>query len=119
MTHLYRNSFFFTSLFLLTSCVMKEQKPERLLPPEPVLIKEDMIVKKSESPKEERGEALPTPQTEEEAQRSLPAWAHAKGDGVYKLGNPSKDKERRMEKFTVIPFSQAAIKPSRYLPLCR
>ncbi|OFW69889.1 MAG: hypothetical protein A2065_01950 [Alphaproteobacteria bacterium GWB1_45_5] len=90
MTHLYRNSFFFTSLFLLTSCVMKEQKPERLLPPEPVLIKEDMIVKKSESPKEERGEALPTPQTEEEAQRSLPAWAHAKGDGVYKLGKPYK-----------------------------
>lgn len=82
----YKNSFFLLFLLLLTGCFVKEQKPERLLPPEPILIKEDMIVKKGEA----KEEAITAPQTEEEAQRPLPSWAHAKGDGVYKLGKPYK-----------------------------
>lgn len=95
----YKNSFFLLILIFLTSCLVKEQKPERLLPPEPVLIKEDMTTKKTNEPQKDKGQETMPPQTEqetmpsqteEEARQPLPSWAKSKGDGVYKLGKPYK-----------------------------
>jgi rare lipoprotein A len=70
-------------LLLLASCA-REKGPERLLPPEPVLIKGDVVTTGTKE------EAAAPPLTEEEVQRPLPTWAQTKGDGVYKLGKPYK-----------------------------
>lgn len=89
MTNTHKNIFYVLGLLLfLTSC-SRQKGPERLLPPEPVLIKGD-IVKKPKPSTEEATLPLPAPQTEAEAQQPLPAWAQTQGEGVYKLGKPYK-----------------------------
>ncbi|MFN7662477.1 MAG: septal ring lytic transglycosylase RlpA family protein [Alphaproteobacteria bacterium] len=86
-------SFFavFTSLLLLTGC-LRDQKPEKLLPPEPVVIKADVTPQPSTSTQptstnEPTSSEITQPT---EPPKPLPTWAKTKGEGVYKVGKPYK-----------------------------
>jgi rare lipoprotein A len=67
----YKNFFIFAALLFLASC-SRHKGPERLLPPESVIIRGDMGPQDSG------------------AKKALPFWAQTKGDGVYKIGKPYK-----------------------------
>ena len=88
MTYTYKNAFFLLALLSFLASCTRPKSQERLLPPEPVLIKGDIVKKPKSTTEEETTE--PTPQTEAEAQQPLPSWAQNKGEGVYKLGKPYK-----------------------------
>jgi rare lipoprotein A len=72
---------------LLSSCSrFSSSPPERLAPPEPVLIKED--VSKEEAKEEVKGEELQP--LEEPSAVPQEEWLKTQGDGVYRLGKPYK-----------------------------
>ncbi|UNM05937.1 MAG: septal ring lytic transglycosylase RlpA family protein [Holosporaceae bacterium] len=56
------------ALLVLASCTNR-RKPERLLPPEPIVIDNDQV---------------------KSSEKSLPFWAQTKGDAVHKIGKPYK-----------------------------
>jgi rare lipoprotein A len=71
---------------LLSSCSRFSSPPERLAPPEPLLIKED--VQKGETKEEAKGEEVQP--LEESPALPQEEWLKTQGDAVYRLGKPYK-----------------------------